>query len=77
MLNSPKFKDNCNRKLDISTAPTKAYSQALNQTKIDRQRVRSRESGMQVDSQTAMVDGVWSCDGVGGRKKRTDQDRIY
>ena len=42
---------NRNRKLDISTAPTKAkspeptYSQALVQNKIDRHRVRSRESG--------------------------------
>jgi len=44
---------NHNRKLDISTAPTKARSrepacsQALVQNKIDRQRVRSRESGRQ------------------------------
>src|SRR6218665_3174555 len=42
---------NRNRKLLISRAPTKAksqepaYSQALNQNKIDRQRSRSRESG--------------------------------
>ena len=42
---------NRNRKLLISKAPTKAksqepaYSQALNQNKIDRQRSRSRESG--------------------------------
>src|SRR6218665_2287640 len=42
-----------NSKLEISTAPTKAksrepaYSQALVQNKIDRQRVRSRESGRQ------------------------------
>jgi len=49
-----------NRKLEISTAPTKAksrepaYSQALIQNKIKIQRVR------QADSQTAMVDGVWS-----------------
>jgi len=53
-------------KLEICTAPTKAksrdpaYSQALIQNEIDRQRVRSRESGMQADCQTAMVDGVWS-----------------
>jgi len=46
-------KVNCNRKLDISTAPTKAklrepaYSQALIQNKIDGQWVRSRESGRQ------------------------------
>jgi len=39
-----------------------AYSQALVQNKIDRQRVRSRESGMQADSQMAMVDDVWSLD---------------
>ena len=55
-----------NRKLLISTVPTKAksqepaYSQALNQNKIDRQRSRSRESGRQADSQMAMVDGAWS-----------------
>ena len=42
-----------NRKLDICTAPTKArsrdpaYSQILTQNKIDRQGVRSRESGRQ------------------------------
>src|SRR6218665_3604811 len=42
---------NYNRKLWISRAPTKAksqepaYSQALNQNTIDRQRSRSRESG--------------------------------
>jgi len=46
----------CNRKLLISRAPIKAksqeaaYSLALNQNKIDRQRSRSRESGMQADS---------------------------
>src|SRR6218665_2535053 len=44
---------NRNRKLLISRAPTKAksqepaYSQALNQNKVDRQRSRSRESGRQ------------------------------
>src|SRR6218665_269447 len=44
---------NRNRKLLISRALTKAksqepaYSQALNQNKIDRQRSRSRESGRQ------------------------------
>jgi len=44
---------NHNRKLEISRVPTKvksrepAYSQALVQTKIDRQRVRFRESGRQ------------------------------
>jgi len=42
-----------NRKLEISTAPTKAksrepaYSQALVQNKIDRHRVRFRELGRQ------------------------------
>ena len=42
---------NRNRKLQIYTAPTKAksrepaYSQALVRNKIDRQRVRFRESG--------------------------------
>src|SRR6218665_114500 len=42
-----------NRKIKITTAPTKAkprelaYLQALIQNKIDRQRVRSRESGGQ------------------------------
>src|SRR6218665_1871156 len=47
------FSGNRNRKLLISRAPTKAksqepaYSQALNQNKIDRQRSRSRESGRQ------------------------------
>src|SRR6218665_2647586 len=44
---------NRNRKLWISRPPTKAksqepaYSQALNQNKVDRQRSRSRESGRQ------------------------------
>ena len=44
---------NRNRKLLISRAPTKAksqepaYSQALTQNKIDRQRSRSKESGRQ------------------------------
>ena len=58
------FDRNCKR--DISTAPTKArsrepaYSLALIQNKIDRQRVRSRGSGRQADSQTAMVDSVRS-----------------
>src|SRR6218665_590172 len=56
----------CNRKVEISTALAKAkwrepaYSQALVQNKINRQRVRCRESGRKADSQTAMVDGVWS-----------------
>ena len=59
---------NRNRNLDISTAPTKArsrepaYSQALIQNKIDRQRVRSRESGRQTVRRLyiIMVDSVWS-----------------
>jgi len=63
-----KYKPNCNRnrRLKISTALTKAksrklaYSQALVQNKIDRQLVRSRDSGRQANSQTAMVDGVLS-----------------
>ena len=52
---------NCNRKLKISTAPTKAksqepaYPQALIRNKIDRQQVRSCESGRQ----SAMLNGVW------------------
>jgi len=53
------------RNLEISTAPTKAksretaYSQALIQNKIDRQRVKI-QSVRQADSQTAKVDGVSS-----------------
>jgi len=43
--------DSCNRNLrvEISTAPTKAklWKPALNQNKIDRQRVRFRESSRQ------------------------------
>src|SRR6218665_2524212 len=56
---------NRNHKLEISTAPTKAksrepvYSQELIQNKIDRQRVKIQRV-WQADSQTAMVDGVWS-----------------
>ena len=52
-----------NRKLEIFRAPTKAksrepaYSQALNQNKIDRQRSSSRESGRQAGRQS---------DGYGG-----------
>jgi len=66
---------NHNHKLKISTVPTKvksqepAYSKAIVQNKIDRQRVRSRVK--QADSQTALVGGVWSWDGEGGREKRT------
>ena len=52
---------NRNRNLETSTAPTKAksrepaYSQALNQNKIGRQRVKSRESGRQIDGQLRWV----------------------
>ena len=54
---------NRNRKLEISTTPTKArsrepaYSPAFIPNRIDRQRVRSRESGMQAGRQS---------DGYGG-----------
>src|SRR6218665_1165973 len=50
-----RIRSNRNRKLLISRAPTKAksqepaYSQALNQNKIDRQRSRSKESGRQTE----------------------------
>jgi len=53
------------RKVKISAVPTKtkswepAYSQALNQKKIDRQEEKIQRV-RQADSQTAMVDGVWS-----------------
>jgi len=55
-LNERNLIYNCNRKLEISTVPTKvklwepAYSHMLIQNKIDRQGPRSRESGRQVDS---------------------------
>src|SRR6218665_3935381 len=48
----------------LSTAPTKAksrepaYSQALIQNKVDRQRVRSRESGRQTAGQCRL--SVWA-----------------
>src|SRR6218665_3749219 len=51
---------NCNRKFEISTAPTKAksrepaYSQSLVQNEIDWQRVRARES----DTISAVQRGV-------------------
>ena len=55
-----------------------AYSQALLQNKIDRYSGSDPEcqalTGRQ--SQTAMVDGVWGCDGEGGRERRINQDRI-
>ena len=35
-----------------------------------------RLAGRQTDSQTAMVDGVWSWDGEGGREKRINQAKI-
>src|SRR6218665_2675892 len=64
-----------NRKLWISRAPTKAksqepaYSQALNQNKIDRQRLRSRESGRQtVRRLWWMVFGVETGRKVRGRQ---------
>jgi len=67
---------NRNRKLDISTAPTKArswepaYSQALIQNKIDKQRVRSRESGRQtVRWLWRMVFGVEMGREVGRRRQ--------
>jgi len=69
---------NRNHKLEISTAPTKAeswepaYSQVLIQYKVDRQRVKSRESGRQM----AMVDVVWNWDWEVGREKSMNQDRI-
>jgi len=52
-----------NRKLEISTAPTKSksrepvYSQGVYQNKIGSQRVKSQRV-RQADSQTAMVGGV-------------------
>ena len=78
--NPPRFKRNHNCKLKIST-PTKAkswelaYSQALIQNKIDRQWVRSRESGRQVIRRL-----WWKMFGVetgeGGREKRMNQIRF-
>src|SRR6218665_3896206 len=67
---------NRNRKLLISRAPTKAksqepaYSQALNQNKIDRQRSRSGESGRQtVRRLWWMVFGVETGREVRGRRQ--------
>jgi len=64
-----------NHKLEISRAPTKAksrepaYSQALNQNKIDRQRSKSRESGRQtVRRLWWMVFGVETEREVWGRR---------
>src|SRR6218665_1891106 len=64
-----------NRKLQMSRAPTKAkswepaYSQALNQNKIIRQRSRSRESGRQaVRRLWWMVFGVETGREVRGRR---------
>ena len=68
------------RKLKISTAPTKAksrepaYSRALIQNKIDRQGVEVQR-GRQADGQKAMVNGLWSWDGKGGREKRMTEGR--
>src|SRR6218665_3209756 len=69
---------NLNRKLEISTAPTKAKSkepansQVLVQNKIDRQRVRSRESGRQTVRRLWWIGfGVENREnGEGGREKR-------
>src|SRR6218665_3193747 len=68
---------NRNRKLQISRAPTKAksqepaYSQALNQNKIDRQQSRSRESGRQtVRRLWRMVPGVETGRGFGSATPR-------
>ena len=61
MVEVPKTNRNRNRNLETSTAPTKAksrepaYSQALNQNKIDRQRVKSGESGRQIDGRLRWV----------------------
>ena len=74
---------NCihNRKLEISTALTKAklwepaYLQVLIQNKIDRQQVRSRESVKQTVRRLGwMVFGVEMGRKVG--EKRMNQDRI-
>jgi len=72
---------NRNRRLKISTAPTKArsrgpaYSQALIQDKIDRQQVRSRASGRQTVRRVWWMDqdGVWSWDGEEGWEKRMNR----
>ena len=66
-----------NRKLKTSTAPTKAksrepaFSQALIQNKINRQRVRSRESGRQTVRRL-----WWMVFGVEMGRERMNQDRI-
>ena len=67
---------NRNRKLGISTAPTKAKSResacslALIKNKIDRQRVRSRESGRQTIRRLWCMYGVWNWDGEGSIGRR-------
>src|ERR1043165_3739040 len=72
---------NRNRKLGTSTAPTKAksrepaYSQALNQIKIDKQGVKIQRV-RQADRQAAKVDGVWCSDGEVGREKCWIQDKL-
>src|ERR1043165_2011997 len=68
-----------NRKLETSTAPTKArsrepaYSQALNQNKIDRHEVKIQRV-RQADRQAAKADGVWCSDDEGEREKYWIQD---
>jgi len=70
---------NRSHKLDIYTAPTKArsrkptYLRALIQNRIDRQRVRSRESGRQIGRQSDGYAG-WCWDGKGNRKGRTNPE---
>src|SRR6218665_1766320 len=70
---------NRNCKLEISTAPTKAksrepaYSQALVQNKIDRQWVRSRESGRQASRQSDGYGGWCLKWRWGGRYREKDK----
>src|SRR6218665_1082620 len=54
------YRPNRNRKLDLTRSHGNQFiHRLLNKTKsIDMQRSRSRKSGRQADSQTAMVDGV-------------------
>ena len=64
--NSAYCNRNRNRELQISTAPKKRsrvyqlIGRRLTITKSIGSRSRSRESSRQADSQTAIVDGVWS-----------------
>ena len=72
-----------NRNLLISRVPTKAkshepaYSQALNQNKIDRRRSRSRQSGRQAGRQSGGYGG-WCLElrREGGMGKTMNLDRI-